>query len=202
VSVGRINAEGDTCIQNLTTSIAVASIGLANLNVNAEKDTLFIGDSTPINVDISNGNYTFQWSPSEGINNVNTDNVLASPTATTEYTLTVTEGSNCSISDKVKIYVFKPDCTESGIFIPNTFTPNADNRNDKLFVRGNYIQQLYFAIYNRWGEKIFETTDKNLGWDGYYQGSLSDPGVFGWYLKATCKRGETVEMKGNITLIR
>ncbi|MFN7845751.1 MAG: PKD domain-containing protein [Bacteroidota bacterium] len=202
VSIGRINAEGDTCIQNLTSNIAVASIGLANLNVNAEKDTLFIGDSTPINVDISNGNYTFLWSPSEGINNVNTDNVLATPTATTEYTLTVTEGSNCSISDKVKIYVFKPDCTESGIFIPNTFTPNADNRNDKLFVRGNYIQQLYFAIYNRWGEKIFETTDKNLGWDGYYQGNLSDPGVFGWYLKATCKRGETVEMKGNVTLIR
>ena len=69
-------------------------------------------------------------------------------------------------------------------------------------VRGNYIAQLYFAVYNRWGEKVFETTDKNIGWDGSYKSNIADPGVFGWYLKATCRDGETTEMKGNVTLIR
>lgn len=202
VKIGRINNEGDTCIQTYQTAISVASLGLANFSIDAEKDTIFVGESTPINVDISSGNYTFLWSPSQGIDNVNTDNVIATPIVTTEYALTVTEGNYCSKTEKVNIVVFKADCTESSIFVPNTFSPNGDGKNDKLLVRGNYIAQLYFALYNRWGEKIFETTDKSVGWDGYYQGNLADPGVFGWYLKATCKEGETTEMKGNVTLIR
>jgi gliding motility-associated-like protein len=124
-----------------------------------------------------------------------------SPVITTEYTLTVSEGA-CSRAEKVSITVFKADCSEASLFIPNTFSPNGDGKNDKLIVRGNYIAQMYFAVYNRWGEKVFETSDKNVGWDGYYQSNMADAGVFGWYLKATCKDGETKEMKGNVTLIR
>jgi gliding motility-associated-like protein len=202
VMIGRINNEGDTCLQSYSTNISVSAISQTNFSIDAEKDTIFVGESTPINVVISSGNFTFLWTPAQGIDNVNTDNVVATPTVTTEYTLTVNEGNYCSKSEKVNIVVFKADCTASSLFVPNTFTPNGDGKNDKLFVRGNYIAQLYFAVYNRWGEKIFETTDKNIGWDGYYQGNLADPGVFGWYLKATCKKGETAEMKGNVTLIR
>jgi gliding motility-associated-like protein len=202
VTIGRVNNEGDTCLQNYSTLISVANIGQANFSAVAENDTIFTGGSTPITVNISSGNYTFLWTPSQGIDNPNTDNVVASPKVTTEYTLTVTEGNYCSRNEKVKIVVFKADCTESSIYVPNTFSPNGDGKNDKLMVRGNYIAQLYFAVYNRWGEKIFETNDKQIGWDGYYQGNLADAGVFGWYLKATCKEGETTEMKGNVTLIR
>ena len=202
VIIGRVNNEGDTCLKSFSTQITLASLGQANFNVTAEKDTIFTGENTAIDVVISSGNYTFLWTPSQGIDNPNTDNVTAAPTVTTEYTLTVNEGSSCSRSEKVKIVVFKADCSESSIFVPNTFSPNNDGKNDKLFVRGNYIAQLYFAVYNRWGERIFETNDKSIGWDGFYQGNMSDPGVFGWYLKVTCKEGETKEMKGNVTLIR
>ncbi len=201
VIIGRINAEGDTCLQSFDTQVTVSGIGLATLSAVAEKDTIFAGESTPINVEVSTGNYNFVWTPPQGIDNPNTDNVVASPTISTEYTLTVSEGS-CSRTEKVNITVFKADCSEASLFIPNTFSPNGDGKNDKLMVRGNYIAQLYFAVYNRWGEKVFETSDKNVGWDGYYQSNMADAGVFGWYLKATCKDGETKEMKGNVTLIR
>jgi gliding motility-associated-like protein len=201
VIIGRVNAEGDTCLQSFDTQVSVSSIGLASLSAEAEKDTIFIGESTSINVEVSNGNYNFVWTPSQGINNPNTDNIVVSPVVTTEYTLTVSEGA-CSRAEKVSITVFKADCSEASLFIPNTFSPNGDGKNDKLIVRGNYIAQMYFAVYNRWGEKVFETSDKNVGWDGYYQSNMADAGVFGWYLKATCKDGETKEMKGNVTLIR
>jgi hypothetical protein len=139
----------------------VSNIGLASLSAEAEKDTIFIGESTSINVEVSNGNYNFVWTPSQGINNPNTDNIVVSPVVTTEYTLTVSEGA-CSRAEKVSITVFKADCSEASLFIPNTFSPNGDGKNDKLIVRGNYIAQMYFAVYNRWGEKVFETSDKNV----------------------------------------
>jgi len=202
VIIGRINSEGDTCLKLYNTNIIVSSLAQNSLSVDAEKDTIFVGESTSINVEINSGNYSFSWTPSQSVNNPNTDNIVVTPSSTTEYTLTVSENGVCSKNEKVTITVFKADCTESSIFIPNTFSPNGDGKNDKLLVRGNYISQLYFAVYNRWGEKVFETNNKNIGWDGYYQGNLADPGVFGWYLKATCKEGEITEMKGNITLIR
>jgi gliding motility-associated-like protein len=61
----------------------------------------------------------------------------------------------------------------------------------------------YFAVYNRWGELMFETTDPSQGWDGNYKGKPSDPGVFGYYVKAKCGEGsEEIFKKGNVTLIR
>jgi gliding motility-associated-like protein len=61
---------------------------------------------------------------------------------------------------------------------------------------------LYFAVYDRWGELMFETTDINVGWDGTYKKIKSDPAVFAWYLRAKCYNGEEIKRKGNVTLIR
>ena len=92
---------------------------------------------------------------------------------------------------------------EGNVFIPNTFTPNGDGKNDVLKVRGPSYQEFYFAIYNRFGEMVFETTDVLQGWDGTFKGNASDPGVYGYYLKAKCPGdSEQTFNKGNATLIR
>ena len=89
------------------------------------------------------------------------------------------------------------------LFVPNTFTPNNDGKNDIFRVRGPAYGKFYFAVYNRWGQLMFETNDPNQGWDGTFNGALSDPGVFGWYLRASCGEGyEEVFKKGSVTLIR
>ena len=62
--------------------------------------------------------------------------------------------------------------------------------------------KLYFAIYDRWGELMFETTDIYKGWDGTYKGEPVDPAVFVYYLHATCVNKLNYIKKGNITLIR
>ena len=59
-----------------------------------------------------------------------------------------------------------------------------------------------FIVYNRWGEKVFETDDKDIGWDGTVNGKKLPPDVFGYYLSIKCVRGETFQRQGNITLIR
>ncbi len=69
-------------------------------------------------------------------------------------------------------------------------------------VRGNCIETIYFIIYDRWGEKVFETTDQKICWDGTYKGKLLNTAVFTYYMMATLTSGEKINKKGNISLIR
>ena len=64
------------------------------------------------------------------------------------------------------------------------------------------IDRLYFAVFDRWGEKVFESNDMKNGWDGHYRGKLCDPGVFDYYIEATCLDKGIFKHKGNVTLIR
>jgi len=86
--------------------------------------------------------------------------------------------------------------------VPNAFSPNGDGVNDVVKVEGRGIVSLVFRIYNRWGEKVFETNDKNIGWDGIYKGSLQEMEVYTYAVEATLINGKTVPLKGNITLLR
>ncbi len=89
------------------------------------------------------------------------------------------------------------------LFIPNTFTPNGDGHNDIFKVRGPLYEIFYFAVYDRWGELMYDTTDPSQGWDGIFKGKQADPGVFGYYVKAKCSEGSTeIFKKGNVTLVR
>ena len=71
----------------------------------------------------------------------------------------------------------------SPLFIPNAFSPNNDNENDVLFVRGTLIKDMTFRIYDRWGEMVYSSTEADFCWDGKYKGSTLDPAVFVYYLK-------------------
>ncbi|HRN94190.1 MAG TPA: gliding motility-associated C-terminal domain-containing protein, partial [Chitinophagales bacterium] len=105
-------------------------------------------------------------------------------------------------SDTVIVYVFRTPCKTGGVFLPNAFTPNGDGVNDVLYLRSLRVTELYFAVYDRWGQLMFETSDQAKGWDGTFGGKPLDSGVFGFYLKAKCDDGEVVEKRGNISLLK
>jgi gliding motility-associated-like protein len=90
----------------------------------------------------------------------------------------------------------------NNFFVPNAFSPNNDGNNDILFVRGKNIDQLNFVVYDRWGQRVFETNDINVGWDGSYNGERMENAVFVYYLTLTYSDGKTEVKKGNISLIR
>lgn len=123
------------------------------------------------------------------------------PQKPTTYTVTASRGA-CTETLTVHVDAYTSGCLDNDVFIPNTFTPNQDGQNDVLYVRGVKVDEVYFAVYNRWGEVVFETRDKTKGWDGYYKGKQTDVGVFGWYLRVKCFNGEEAFRKGNVTLLR
>ena len=57
-------------------------------------------------------------------------------------------------------------------------------------------------VFDRWGEKVFETTDRSIGWDGTFKGRPVDPAVFVYHLTAWCVDGQRYFTKGNVTVIR
>ena len=88
------------------------------------------------------------------------------------------------------------------IGVPNAFSPNGDNLNDIIYVEGSGIIDLSFQIYNRWGELVFESFDKNLGWDGVYKGVPQELEVYTYLVKARFLDDSSQTLKGNITLLR
>jgi gliding motility-associated-like protein len=89
------------------------------------------------------------------------------------------------------------------IYMPDAFTPNGDQLNDLLrpvYVGISKLER--FAIYNRWGEMVFTTTDMAKGWDGKTGGQPAASGGFVWMIKGTNYLGQPVFLKGTVTLIK
>ena len=86
--------------------------------------------------------------------------------------------------------------------VPNAFTPQKGDVNSKVFVRGFGIVKMRFIIWNRWGQKVFETNDRNVGWDGKYRGVLQPMDVYAYTLDVEFFDGTKTTKKGDITLIR
>ena len=146
------------------------------------------------------GGGSYYWYPSTGLSCTNCPDPVANPTGTTMYILVVSDSNGCADADTVLIIVRGIDCGD--LYVPNAFSPNGDEVNDVLYVRGNCIVNLAFYIYDRWGEKVFETHDPAVGWDGKYHHKLMDTDVFDYFLNATLINGDIINRKGNITLFR
>jgi gliding motility-associated-like protein len=147
-----------------------------------------IGDGTPL------------WEPALGLSNNNTFDVNAFPINTTTYYLTVDNGT-CKATDSL---VVTAEC--SSIYMPSAFTPNGDGLNDVFTAFGMDLKEYQLIIYNRWGEKIFQTKDINLGWDGTYKGTASPLGLYIWELEASDKNGKPllndIQSRGTVSLVR
>ncbi|HEY0041221.1 MAG TPA: PKD domain-containing protein, partial [Flavisolibacter sp.] len=91
---------------------------------------------------------------------------------------------------------------EPAVDVPNAFTPQSGDVNSKVFVRGFGIAKMKFAIYARWGEKVFETAEKRIGWDGRFKGQLLPMDVYAYTLDVELVDGKKFRKTGDITLIR
>ena len=104
--------------------------------------------------------------------------------------------------------VFNPDNPCEKYFdVPNAFTPNGDLLNDEFMVLHNGINKFRLLVFDRWGTQMFETSDPEEGWDGYYKGRLQDPGAYVYYVDLEFCDGKILpknhpKRKGSVTLIR
>lgn len=195
------NQYGCSTTESVTAAYFNIEAAIGPMSLSEDTIILYSGESSELYVDFYPG-YSYEWTPQEGLDDPYVHNPVAMPTETTVYTVLVTDDGGCQTLRSDTVFVINPDCGAPNIYVPNAFTPNNDGRNDLLFVRSNIIEQVEFAIFNRWGQKVFETTDIQQGWDGTFKGELLSPDVYGYYLKATCFSGEEFFQKGNVTLLR
>jgi len=92
-----------------------------------------------------------------------------------------------------------------GIYVPNAFTPNADGLNDIFQPKGFGIVKYEISIFDRWGEKVYQTKVFNEGWDGTYQGrgnKIIEEGSYTWLINLTNVFGKSYELKGHVILMK
>lgn len=149
---------------------------------------------------------SYTWSVAEGFDieragldptQVNSPNPSVTPSVTTTYQLVSSD--SCSDVAFVDVIVLPA----GQIVMPNSFSPNGDGFNDVIFPVTERIDLVNFAIYSRWGEKVFETNVIDEGWDGTFKGEDAELGVYAYVVEYSISGTESVEiLAGSITLIR
>jgi gliding motility-associated-like protein len=139
------------------------------------------------------------WTPSSGLSCIDCPNPLVNPyNRLTEYTLTITYNGQCVVSSSLTVIVDN----NLEVYIPNSFSPNGDGNNDVFTIYGQGIKAVELDIFNRWGEKIYESNSQFAGWDGTYKGVLQNPGVYVYNVRITFLDNRTKERTGSITILR
>ena len=121
------------------------------------------------------GDVNITWQPT-GNAVLNNKTLLLYPMQTTLYQITGERLVNCPITKPTEVVI--QNCVQE-VYFPTAFTPNNDNHNDIYKVFTFYPLRVYqLVIYNRYGQKIFETNNPNGGWDGTYKGSRQPMGGY------------------------
>jgi gliding motility-associated-like protein len=201
---------------NPTTNITYSVTGTAANGCTKNALSLVVVNTTPIvnpgtdvTIDypsstqlLANGGGTYSWTPALGLSCTNCSNPIASPTVTTTYCVKVTDANNCVDSGCVTITVEIP-CIVKNLEVPTAFSPNGDGISDVWTLNGweKCISNFTVTIYDRWGEKVFESNDPTQSWNGIYRGKPLEPAVFVYFISATLPNKEKITKKGNITLV-
>ena len=185
-----------------TEEIAIINENLfENILTNASPRAIFSGDATILSVSEVEGMHC-RWTPSESVVSPSAFTTVAYPESSTVFTVELYDDYGCSYIDTVFVYVEQIICGEPNVFIPNVFTPNGDGVNDVLSVQGEWITDLSLMIFDRWGEKVFESDNQSFGWDGSYKGVPCSPGVYYYRLEVSCRGGKKYVKGGDVTLIK
>ena len=164
-------------------------------------DTVYLSQSAQLDI-LGKPYTTYSWSPPNGLSCTDCPNPIATPENDETYKVVVTNDRGCKDSAFYNIVVIRPNCDETDVYVPNAFSPNGDNINDFWRFRSNFVDLVEVYVYNRWGEKVFESTDVNFAWDGTYNGEFLKPDVYAYYIRVVCVDASEYTSKGNLTLMR
>ena len=169
-------------------------------------DTITFGEEVTLQVSLSNplsAIETVVWNPDANCEDCL--EVQVQPPGTTTYNVTVTDSSGCIASDNHRVTVI----TNTGVFVPNVFSPNGDGINDMFFIeQTGFISTVSnLTIYDRWGAIVYRASGQQppgqeAGWDGTLNGEALMPGVYVYKVLVTFGDGSERLLHGDITLVR
>ena len=138
--------------------------------------------------------YFYRWNTGDIMNKVK-----VSPTEDSQYSVTVSNSKGNSTTHTYRVSI---DRSCSALFIPSAFTPNADGQNDVFKAEGNGILKMRMFVFDKNGNKVFETTNIDDSWDGTYKGRLLESGMFFYQAEYWDAMGYSHVKKGQVTLIK
>lgn len=141
---------------------------------------------------------TYNWQPDTLLSCIACQNTVAYASDTITYTLTFTDNYGCAATDNINLFVIPV----GNVYWPNAFTPTGDGNNDVYLPFGSGVKQINWSIFNRWGERVFESDNFYSGWDGNYKGAPLPVGVYVYSATAVKMDNNTKKYKGSVTLIR
>ena len=122
------------------------------------------------------------------------------PTESRTYNVALTDTAECFTETfSLNINVEK----KYSVDVPTAFTPNGDQVNDQIGVKGWGIKELkYFRVFNRFGSMVFETNDLEIGWDGKFKGVDQEAGIYNYIVSVISYDNKVREIKGAFELIK
>jgi gliding motility-associated-like protein len=186
---------------HIDTSFVVSNDSSFVIRVTPDTATIPQGDQVLFAIDVTGGTLaTISWDPAVNLTCADCTTPVGTPMHTVQYTIHGVSDSGC-VSDTRSLITVIP---QHQLFVPNVFTPNGDGINDTWEIYGNKKSWLFVEVnvFDRWGEKVFESNDINFAWDGKFKGTLMEPNVYVYVLKVTFVDDYTASNKGTVTIVR
>jgi len=159
--------------------------------------TITPGSNTHLNPSITGNIISYLWSPTIGLSDPTIKDPIASPAATTTYTLDVKDNLQCENNANIKITV---SAIVSKLGIPNAFSPNGDGVNDTWVITNlSAYPGATVDVFNRYGQKVFHSENNSRPWDGTYNGNALPLGTY--YYVIDPKNGEK-KIGGSVTIFK
>lgn len=174
------------------------SIRLSTLSLQVSPDREIIAGQS-IRLIATSAATSYQWTPSTWLNNSTIADPVTTPYSNIIYRVIATDTAGCKTSASITITVTEP----ADIYVPTGFTPNNDGNNDifrPFYHSGITLQE--FAVFNRWGIKVYATKNRGEGWDGKIKNKMQNDGIYVWIIQAINSNGKNITRKGTVALIR
>jgi gliding motility-associated-like protein len=142
------------------------------------------------------GGITYRWLT----DNSTGETLVVSPPDDAVFCVDVTGSNGCKDTACATISVSEP--VASTLWIPNSFTPNEDQNNSIFQTPGTNIIEYQAAIFNRWGELIYEWRDIEKGWDGKYRGIPVQDDIYAYRIRALGADGLRYNKTGMLLIIK
>ncbi|RYY55398.1 MAG: T9SS type B sorting domain-containing protein [Chitinophagaceae bacterium] len=195
----RLTPGADACPSAVIVSDPVNFLVSAPPVITVASPEIYIsaGNSAQLPVTLSNDVTDFEWSPAGLLQSATTASPVTLPLSTDQvFSITASNAAGCSTTAYLTVKIY------TDLFIPTAFTPNNDGINDVFRIPPGVNMELdEFAVFNRWGQKVFATKNTGTGWDGTRLGEALPAGVYVYQLSGRQSQ-KKVYVKGTVTLVR
>lgn len=162
---------------------------------------LLVGcDGISVQLSVPKNGASYDWTPAAGLSDPHIANPEATPDASTQFVAVVLDSDGCAASDTVMVKEL--GSVKTAFMVPNAFTPNGDGHNDCFGIRqwGDVtLEQL--DVFDRWGARVFSTTNPSDCWDGSLNGMKEPAGAYVFVIRADTPCGK-ITRTGTLMLIR